>query len=149
MDIKLDSISQKLSEKKESPEEAAAMDASIRESKRSIGVRTMIAEVNALHAKGVPSHSIQVLLHRWEQEYPKLFAMVLDPEYSRATLNAMLEQLEAVEKGRMTTHDASVTVGTVLVNSYVRPKLGMEQVPLPNSQKQSGRPKAPRTGGSA
>lgn len=144
----MDSIAQKLSDKKVSPEEAAAMDASIRESKRSIGIRKMIADVNALHAKQIPSHEIQIMLPQWEEEYPKLFAMILDPEYSRATLNAMLEQLEGVEKGRLTTHDASVTVGTVLVNSYVRPKLGMEPVPLPGSQKQSGHRKAPHTAGS-
>ena len=146
---RMDSIAQKLSDKKVTPEEAAAMDASIRESKRSEGVRTMIAEVNALHAKNVPSHEIQVMLPQWEEEYPKLFAMILDPGYSRAMLNAMLEQLEAVEKGKKTTHDASVAVGTVLVNSYVRPKLGMEPVPLPSSGKQSVPRKGQRTAGSS
>jgi hypothetical protein len=145
----MDSIAQKLSDKKISPAEAAAMDASIRESKRSVGIRKMIADVTALHEKHTPSHEIQVLLPQWEEEYPKLFAMILDPEYSRVTLNAMLAQLEAVENGKKTTHDASVNVGTVLVNSFVRPKLGMEPVPLPDSGKQSDHRKGKRTAGSS
>jgi hypothetical protein len=66
--------------------------------------------------------------------------MVNGGGYSEAMLNAMLTQLEAVELGRQTTHDASVAVGTVLVNSFVRPQLGMEQAPLPGSKK----PAAPK-----
>jgi hypothetical protein len=136
----MDSAIKKIADKKQTPEEAAAVDASVRASKRSVGVRQMVTEIKASQARGLAPHEIQVELAHWETEYPRLFAMVNGGEYSEAMLNAMLPQLEAVEVGRMTTHDASVAVGTVLVNSYVRPQLGMEPVPLPGSKK----PAAPK-----
>jgi hypothetical protein len=134
----MDSSIKKLAERQQSPEEAAAMDASVREAKRSVGARQMVADIKAARERGLAPHEIQVELAHWETEYPRLFAMVNGGEYSEAMLNAMLTQLEAVEKGRKTTHDASVVVGTTLVNSYVRPKLGMEPVPLPDSKKPTG-----------
>ena len=144
----MDSVIKKIADKKQTPEEAAAVDASIRESKRSVGVRQMIREIRDAQARGLQPHEIQLELAKWEEEYPRLFAMVLDPGCSEAMLNAMLSQLEAVEGGQKTAHDASVFVGTALVNSYVRPQLGMEQVPLPGSTQQSGRRGDQRTAGS-
>ncbi len=144
----MDSVIKKLGDKKQTPEEAAAMDASIRESKRTHSARQMVDDVNMCHARGMPPHEIQVELSHWEEEYPKLFSMILDPGYSRVMLNAMLDQLEAVERGRKTTHDASVLVGTLLANEFVRPKLGMEPVPLPGSAKQSAGRKGQRKAGS-
>jgi hypothetical protein len=134
----MDSAIKKIADKKQTPEEAAATDASVRAAKRSVGVRKMMAEIKEAQARGLAPHEIQVELAHWETEYPRLFAMVNGGEYSEAMLTAMLAQLEAVEAGRQTTHDASVVVGTVLVNSYVRPQLGMAPVPLPDSKKPTG-----------
>jgi hypothetical protein len=144
----MDSILKKISEKQEKPEDAAAMDASIRESKRSCTARELVNAVNAAHDRGVPPHEIQVELAEMGEEYPKLFSMVLDPGYSRVMLNAMLSQLEAVEVGKKSTHDASVVVGTLLANQFVRPKLGMAPVPLQDSAKQSAHRKGERKPGS-
>ena len=143
-----DSILGKLADQKQTPEEAAATDASIRQAKRSVGVRQMISDIRAAQARGLAPHEIQVELSHWETEYPRLFAMVNSPECSEAILSAMLAQLEAVEGGAKSAHDASVVVGTVLVNSYVRPALGMEPVPLPGSAQQSARRGGKRTAGS-
>jgi len=128
----MESVLGKIKKMQQNPEDGKTMDREVREQKRSVGARQMVADVNACHAKGTPPAEIEVELNHWKEQYPKLFSMVLDPEYSRAMLSAMLDQLEAVERGAKTTHDASVMVGTVLVNSYVRPQLGMAPVPLPN-----------------
>ena len=144
----MDSIATKLAKTKQTPEEAAAMDASIREAKRSVDARKMITDFRAAQARGLEPHVIQLELSHWEQEYPRLFAMLNDPECSEAMLNAMLAQLEAVESGRRSAHEASVVVGTTLVNSFVRPKLGMAPVPLPDSQQPPARSTKPHTGGS-
>ena len=144
----MDSVIKKLSDKKQTPEEAAAIDASIRESKRSVGIRQMISEIKDAQARGLAPHEIQLELAKWGEEYPRLFDMVLDPEYSEAMLTSMLLQLEEVELGQKTAHDASVYVGTRLVNSYVRPQLGMEPVPLPGSSKPTARRERQHTGGS-
>ena len=143
-----DSIMGKLADQKQTPEEAAATDASIRQAKRSVGVRQMISDIRAAQARGLAPHEIQVELSHWETEYPRLFEMVNNPECSEAILTSMLAQLEAVEAGAKSAHDASVVVGTVLVNSYVRPTLGMEPVPLPGSAQQSARRGGKRTAGS-
>ena len=129
----MDSIKAKLEREKQNPEEAAKMDAEIRENKRSVGARAMVEAVKAAQARGLTKEAIEQELAKEKEEYPRLFAMVLDPRHSPAMLYAMLAQLESVEAGARTTHDASVAVGTILVNSFVRPKLGMEPVPLPNS----------------
>jgi hypothetical protein len=131
----MDTVKQKLAAAAANPEEAIKMDAEIRAGRRSVGARTLVNAVRAARDRGLTLRQIEadaeiVLL---KAAYPKLYAMVTDPSHSPAMLNAMLAQLEAIEGGQKTTHDASVHVGTVLVNEFVRPKLGMDQVPLPDS----------------
>ena len=120
------------------PEEQATMDASIRTNQRSVGARQMIAAVREARGRGLTRPQIEAELATWKQQYPRLFEMVLDPGHSEVMLNAMLRQLELVEAGSRSTHDASIAVGTILVNKFVRPRLGMDQAPLPDSQPQSG-----------
>lgn len=131
----MDSIKAKLERERQNPEEGAKMDAEIRVNKRSVGARTMVEAIKAAQALGLTKEQIETGsgFAKYKEDYPRLFAMVLDPRHSPAMLYAMLAQLESVEAGARTTHDASVAVGTILVNSFVRPKLGMEPVPLPDS----------------
>ena len=131
----MDTVKQKLAAAAANPEEAAKMDADIRASRRSVGARALVDAVRAARTRGLTVTQMEndSVIAPLKAAYPKMFAMVTDPEHSPAMLNAMLAQLEAIEVGRKTTHDASVHVGTVLVNEFVRPKLGMEQVPLPDS----------------
>jgi hypothetical protein len=130
----MDSLKQKLSSQAPTPAEAAATDASIRANKRSVGARALANAVQAAKARGLSSEEIAKELAEQGRDYPALFAMLNGPGYSEAMLNAILTQLEAVEGGARSTHEASVAVGTVLVNSYVRPTLGMAPVPLPGSK---------------
>jgi hypothetical protein len=122
------------------PEEAAKMDAQIREEKPSVRARRLVAAIRACQARGLSPEAMAEELKAEKELLPRLYEMVTAPGHSEELLNAMLAQLEAVEGGRKTTHEASVHVGTMLVNSYVRPKLGMEPVPLPGSEPQSSRP---------
>ena len=137
--MNMDSIKAKLAREQEHPEEAAQMDAEIRTNKRSVGARALVEAIKAAQKRGLSKEEIEQELAKEKEEYPKLFGMVLDPRHSPAMLYAMLAQLEAVETGSKSTHDASVTVGTILVNSFVRPKLGMDPVPLPDSKKPPAR----------
>ncbi len=129
----METLKEKLAYAAGHPEEAAAMDASIRTNKRSVAARALVNAVKATRARDptLSQDAIATELADQVKEFPKLFAMMFDSRYSEAMLNAMLAQLEAVEQGQKTTHDASVHVGTRLVNQYVRPQLGMSQVPLP------------------
>ena len=148
----MDSALQKLASKEPTPEEKAEMDASIREARRSVGARRLVTLVQEAARRGPTTPEAMIAanteLAALKEEYPKLFDMVCDPRCSPAMLTAMLAQLEAVEAGRKTTHDASVFVGTALVNSYVRPRLGMDPVPLQGSARPAGHPTGPHKGGS-
>lgn len=138
----MDSIKAKLDKAAaRDPEEERKMDEEVRTNKRSVVARRMMEALHDARARGMSPKEIRddVHLARWKAEFPRLFDMVLDPKYSPAMLNAMLRQLEAVEAGSRSTHEASVAVGTLLVNQYVRPTLGMESVPLPDSAKQPPR----------
>ena len=138
--LDLDAIKQKLAQEKQNPEEAAKLDSSIRANRASVGARAMVEAVKAAHRRlrvqTLTSEMIEAdsQLKTFQQAFPRLFAMVNDPAHSPAILFAMLDQLTSVERGAKSTHDASVATGTILVNSFVRPKLGMEPVPLPNSE---------------
>jgi hypothetical protein len=146
----MSSILDKLAAKEPTAEERAEMDASIREARRSVGARQLVTRVREGLARGLDPESLaaDAEIAPLKEEFPKLFEMVCDPRCSPAMLTAMLAQLEAVEAGRKSTHDASVFVGTALVNSYVRPRLGMAPVPLPGSGGPAHRPSGPTTGGS-
>ncbi len=115
------------------PAEVAKMDAEIREDRPSLRARALIEAVRACQARGLSREEMDKELEKEKETMPRLYEMIAAPGYSQELLNAMLAQLESVEQGRKSTHDASVHVGTLLVNSYVRPKLGMEPVPLPDS----------------
>jgi hypothetical protein len=122
------------------PEEAAKMDAQIRSERPSVRARALIDAVKACRARGLTPEAMAEELKAEKESMPRLYEMVSAPGHSEELLNAMLAQLEAVEGGRKSTHEASVHVGTMLVNSYVRPKLGMEPVPLPDSAAQPPHP---------
>ena len=49
--------------------------------------------------------------------------MLLTRSYNRTFMDTMIEQLERVERGQTTQHNASVTVGTMLVDGIVKPQL--------------------------
>jgi hypothetical protein len=136
----MDSVTQKInSATVPTPEEQATMDSSIRDNRRSVGARALVDAVRDAKTRGLTKSQMDSELADHKKAYPKLYEMVSDPGHSGAMLTAMLAQLEAVEGGRKSTHEASVHVGTALVNSFVRPQLGMAPVPLPDSVPQSGR----------
>ena len=123
--------------KSEPPIDPAVMDATIRTNCTSRGARAMVAAVKTAQRNvHVQTLSTQVVLDNpelqtFQRMFPRLFAMVNDPTHSPAILYALLDQLESVEKGASTTHNASVATGTILVNSFVRPKLGLGPISLP------------------
>jgi len=59
----------------------------------------------------------------YQKEFPTLFATLLRQDYPPDVLEMMLSRLEAREDGKTTQHDASVAVGTVLVDRFVKPQM--------------------------
>lgn len=97
------------------------MDVSGAES-RSVRVRRMVREVEeALETETAAQVTAQFA--EFQTEFPKIFEMVLTRTYPRDILEMMLKQLEKMETGSMSQHNASVAVGGVLVDRFVKPQL--------------------------
>jgi len=89
---------------------------------RSIRARRMIAEVNAALEAESPAQ-VSSRFSDYQKEFPRIFAMLITRTYPTDVLEMMLRQLESVEDGRTSQHNASVHVGTVLVDQFVKPQL--------------------------
>ena len=91
--------------------------------KKSILARRMIQEVQeALKtqtAAVVMSHFLD-----YQKEFPKLFSVLIRGDYPPSLLEMLIAQLESVENGQTSQHDASVVVGSALVNQFVKPQIG-------------------------
>ena len=97
-------------------------DSSSEPEKKSVRARRMMAELKEA-LKTQNAASVAAKFPDWETEFPKLFATLLHPECPFALVEMMIVQLENVENGKTTQHDASVAVGGVLVNEFVKPQL--------------------------
>jgi len=92
------------------------------ESSRSVRVRQMILDVEEALAKETPAQ-VSSRFAEYQKEFPKIFEMLLTRTYTRDILAMMIDQLERVERGTVSQHNASVAVGTVLVDRIVKPQL--------------------------
>ncbi len=89
---------------------------------RSVKVRRMVREVEeALQTQTAAQVTAQFA--EFQTEFPKIFEMILTRTYPRDILEMMLKQLEKMETGSMSQHNASVAVGGVLVDRFVKPQL--------------------------
>ena len=104
---------------------AAAVEAQPQEpEKKSVVARRMIEEVERALLTESPA-SVSSRFAEYQLEFPKLFATLLNRDYPRDVLELMIAQIEKVESGRTSQHDASVAVGSVLVNQFVKPQMGL------------------------
>jgi hypothetical protein len=83
----------------------------------------MIEEVREALKTESPA-SVSARFSDYQAEFPKLFAILLNRDYPRDVLSMMIAQIENVESGKTSKHDASVAVGAVLVDRFVKPQLG-------------------------
>ncbi len=89
---------------------------------RSQKVRAWVQEVEtALRTQTAAQVSAEFA--DFQAECPRIFEMVLTRTYPRDILEMMLKQLEKMEAGAMSQHNASVAVGGVLVDRFVKPQL--------------------------
>ncbi len=89
---------------------------------RSERVRRMVVEVEqALQHESAAQ--VGARFADWQVEFPKIFQMLLTRSYSRDMLEMMLKNLEKMEAGTLSQHNASVAVGGVLVDTYIKPQL--------------------------
>ena len=63
----------------------------------------------------------------FEHKYPTLFRKLVEEDCDQHQLNFMLSKLDQVRTGSQSQHDASVDVGQVLVDKYVKPELAKKE----------------------
>ena len=85
-------------------------------------VRQMIVEVEEALRTQTPAQ-VSSQFSEYQTEFPKIFEMLLTRTYPRDVLDMMLKNLERMEAGSLSQHNASVAVGTVLVDRFVKPQL--------------------------
>jgi hypothetical protein len=89
---------------------------------RSQRVRRYIAEVEvALQTQ--TAAQVSANFADFQKEFPKIFEVVLTRTYPRDIMAILLDNLDRMERGSRSQHDASVAVGTVLVDRIVKPQL--------------------------
>ena len=98
------------------------MDPSGAVSTRSQRARQMIEEVEeALRSQNAAQ--VSASFPEWQTEFPKLFELLLTRSDPRDVLDMMIRNLEKMESGNISQHNASVAVGGVLVDRFVKPQL--------------------------
>ncbi len=91
---------------------------------KSVRARRMIEEVETALRSQSPAQ-VSSIFPDYQKEFPKIFEMLLTRDYPTDILEMMLKHLEKIEDGRSSKHNASVAVGTVLVDRFVKPQLGL------------------------
>ena len=100
-----------------------------------VQVRRMVADVEDALLTQTPAQ-VAAQFPEYQKKFPKLFSKIIDPKCPRALLAMMVDQIEKMENDsrkrevgdiqkfyKKTEHSASVAVGTVLVDTIVKPQL--------------------------
>lgn len=85
-------------------------------------VRQMVQEVEEALQTETPAQ-VSARFSDYQTEFPRIFEMLLTRTYPRDVLEMMIRSLEKMEQGSLSQHNASVAVGTVLVDRFVKPQL--------------------------
>lgn len=91
---------------------------------KSVRARKMIQDVEAALRTNSPAQ-VSSMYPDYQKEFPKIFEMLLTRDYPKEILEMMIKNLEKIEDGRMSSHNASIAVGTVLVDRFVKPQIGL------------------------
>ena len=92
------------------------------EEPRSVRVKQMILDVEDALKTETPAQ-VSSRFAEYQKEFPKIFELLLSRNYTRDILAMMIDQLERMERGSVSQHNASVAVGTILVDRIVKPQL--------------------------
>ncbi len=63
------------------------------------------------------------------EAYPTIFEMVCKADFDFNRFQNMIKLKQSVEEGKLSQHDASVKVGSVLYDAYVKDKISSIPVP--------------------
>ena len=75
----------------------------------------------------------------FKKRYPKLFAMLCDPECDQTMLQKMINLHKKFTDGKVTKEDADVRFGTVAADKYVKPLVNSETQTVENYKQPLGK----------
>ena len=78
-------------------------------------------EIRKKFKSGVSKDVLKREYSTFSEKYEKLFGMICSYECRDQILNMMMLNFKKVKEGHKSQHDASVDVGGVLVDNYVKP----------------------------
>ena len=90
--------------------------------RRSVYVKRLVVDIEEALETQTPAQ-VSAQFADFQKEFPKIFETLLTRTYNREFLVMMLDQLDKKERGKVSQHDASVAVGTLLVDRIVKPQL--------------------------
>ena len=90
--------------------------------KLSVLARRMKTEVETALVTQTPAQ-VQAQFSVWQKMFPGLFRVLINGTCSSDKFEFMIDQLERVERGATSQHNASVAVGGMLVETVVKPQL--------------------------
>jgi ABC-type transporter MlaC component len=89
---------------------------------RSVLLKQMILDVEEAMKTKTPAQ-VSAEFPDYQKEFPYVFSKLLEKDYRRDILAMMVDQLDKMERGMVSQHNASVAVGTVIVDRIVKPQL--------------------------
>ncbi len=107
-------------------EPAIPLDPSVAHA-RTIYIREQVAKIQRLKQEGKTVDEIKVEMARFMEDYPQLFKTLMATDnINDSFLRTMLAMLEKMGTGEITQDQASVIVGQRLYDTYVKPKVDLE-----------------------
>lgn len=89
---------------------------------RAAYVKERVDEVRRLRTLGQNDEEIKAALGTFVTQYPTLFQYAVEPHFDYKQFEKMLSMLDKMGAG-LSQHQASVQVGQILVDKYVKPML--------------------------
>jgi hypothetical protein len=89
---------------------------------RAAYVKERVDEVRRLRALGQNDEEIKAALGTFVTQFPTLFQYAVEPHFDYKQFEKMLSMLDKMGSG-LSQHQASVQVGQILVDKYVKPML--------------------------
>jgi hypothetical protein len=83
-------------------------------------------EINIIRSEYKSGISYEELSRKYsifKEQKPRLFDMICSDKCDDNMLGFIINQYTSVQDGNQTQHDASVRVGSLLVDTYVKPNL--------------------------
>jgi len=86
-------------------------------------LKEKINTIRTEYKSGISYEKLALKYSVFKEQKPRLFDMICSDKCDDNMLGFIIKQYTSVQDGNQTQHDASVCVGSLLVDTYVKPNL--------------------------